>query len=213
MNDDKKPVISLTTESPYIVVNLKRFENLHGKKYPLKPIMGLCRCGESNDKPYCDGAHKEKGIDWEKKPDRHEYRWKNYAGDEITIHFNPAVCSHDGSCRDNLPSVFNIDRRPWINTNGASVDEIIEVIKLCPSGALCYSIGGQRYSEFYSGEPLIRASKKGPIEVLGGIKLNDDQGEKPETEDHYVLCGCGWSKNKPFCDGHHLEKLKQNNEK
>lgn len=210
MSEEKtKPAISFTKVSPYIVTDLKRFENRYGKPYPLKPVMALCRCGESLKKPFCDGAHDKTGIEWEKKPGRHLYKWRDYPGEKITIHFNMAVCSHDGSCRDKLPSVFNLKKRPWISPDGASSEEIIETIKLCPSGALSYSIDGQKYIIKYTEEPMIRASKKGPIEVYGGIELKDDQGSKPEVVENYVLCGCGWSKNKPFCDGHHLDKLKQ----
>jgi len=207
--EDSNPVITVADRGPYIVVNLNKFENLHGRKYLLKPVMSLCRCGESKDKPYCDGAHNSIEIDWEKNSERTEYKWKNYVGDEIIIHFNLSLCSHNGACRDNLPEVFNLDSRPWINANGSSIGNIIETIKKCPSGALSYTINNQKFTEYNYEEPIIKASKKGPIEVLGGVELKDPKGNKPEVKDHYVLCGCGWSKNKPFCDGHHLEKIKE----
>lgn len=28
-----------------------------------KPAVALCRCGQSNNKPFCDGAHKAGGFD------------------------------------------------------------------------------------------------------------------------------------------------------
>lgn len=28
-----------------------------GKSYPKKETYGLCRCGKSRNKPFCDGAH------------------------------------------------------------------------------------------------------------------------------------------------------------
>ncbi|WP_420489867.1 CDGSH iron-sulfur domain-containing protein [Neobacillus drentensis] len=31
-----------------------------GNVYPSKPAFSLCRCGLSNNKPYCDGSHKGK---------------------------------------------------------------------------------------------------------------------------------------------------------
>jgi len=29
----------------------------------------MCKCGKSNDKPYCDGSHKVKNVDFGKKED------------------------------------------------------------------------------------------------------------------------------------------------
>lgn len=36
-----------------------------GNKYDLagRTIVGLCRCGQSNNKPFCDGAHAKCGFD------------------------------------------------------------------------------------------------------------------------------------------------------
>jgi len=43
----------------------------------------------------------------------------------------------------------------------------------------------------------------GPYAITGGIELVDQlPGEGASTE-HYTLCRCGGSKNKPFCDGTH----------
>ena len=63
-------------------------------------------------------------------------------------------------------------------------------------------IDGKLQDEFFS-EPEIFVSKDGPLHVRGGIELNDD--EKPVSKNHYTLCRCGASKNKPYCDGAHKE--------
>lgn len=36
-----------------------------GNKYDLagRTIVGLCRCGQSNNKPFCDGSHARCGFD------------------------------------------------------------------------------------------------------------------------------------------------------
>lgn len=36
-----------------------------GNKYDLggRTVIGLCRCGQSNNKPFCDGAHARCGFD------------------------------------------------------------------------------------------------------------------------------------------------------
>lgn len=49
----------LVVEGPITVIDGE------GKSYPLpdKPAIGLCRCGASARKPFCDGAHKAAGFD------------------------------------------------------------------------------------------------------------------------------------------------------
>lgn len=205
-DEKKKPSVIFTKYSPYTVTDLEHLENSAGKKFDLRPVITLCRCGESRNKPFCDNSHFEEGIHGEKKPEREAYRWKDYRGEKITVHFNRGVCSHDGSCVRLLPSVFNVNRRPWINPDAATVDELVSVIHKCPSGALAYTVDGVLHKSFYSGGPFIKTMPKGPIAVFGDIELKDDQGTKPETGDHYVLCGCGSSKNAPFCSGDHLRK-------
>ena len=41
-----------------------------------------------------------------------------------------------GTCYIELPSVFDMDKCPWINPDGDTVENIIATIKKCPSGAL-----------------------------------------------------------------------------
>jgi uncharacterized Fe-S cluster protein YjdI len=36
------------------------------------------------------------------------------------------------------PDVFNLNRRPWILPDPAEADELAEVVRRCPSGALLY---------------------------------------------------------------------------
>ena len=42
-----------------IVINAEgeSLEYKEGKKYPAKPQYALCRCGQSSNKPFCDGSH------------------------------------------------------------------------------------------------------------------------------------------------------------
>jgi CDGSH iron-sulfur domain-containing protein 3 len=49
----------LVVEAPFTLCDAE------GKEFPLdpaKPTIALCRCGHSARKPFCDGAHKEKGF-------------------------------------------------------------------------------------------------------------------------------------------------------
>ncbi len=61
-----------------------------------------------------------------------------YTNGEITIVWKPDTCIHSTLCWKGLLNVFNPKKRPWIDANGASSEEIIEQVKKCPSGALSY---------------------------------------------------------------------------
>jgi CDGSH-type Zn-finger protein len=200
--NNNKPKIVLTQTTPYKVINLENLYDCDGERIETRPMMMLCRCGLSRKKPFCDGSHMAVGIDGEKQEGRPKDKVHRFKGEKITIHDNRCVCSHDGSCIEDLPSVFVKGRRPWINPDGASVEEIIDAVNNCPSGALSYTLDGVHYDK-QDREPAIKIAKDGPFEIVGGITLEDDMGSKPLSEEHYVLCRCGASKNKPFCDGSH----------
>ena len=201
MKDDK-PMIVFTKYSPYMVINMKEVQNDSGKIYPLGRVASLCRCGASRMKPYCDGQHSKVGFSGEKSNDRVPDRLKEYKGTNITVIDNRGVCSHDGECTRNLPSVFRRHLRPWINPDGDNVQNIVETIEMCPSGALSYKIGFTRHQD-QNRPPLITFQSGGPLYIQGGIVLIDDMDSKPESLEHYALCRCGASFNKPFCDGAH----------
>lgn len=63
---------------------------------------------------------------------------KVYRGEKIEVYFDAEKCSHSGVCVKGMPQVFDLKKRPWVNTDGASADEIAAHIEKCPSGALTY---------------------------------------------------------------------------
>jgi truncated hemoglobin YjbI/CDGSH-type Zn-finger protein len=92
------------------------------------------------------------------------------------------------------------------------MDEIIRAVRACPSGALSYAVDGiearGQVDWDYSREPTIEVSKDGPYRITGGIPLTDAHAEsvrraEGSSLEHYALCRCGHSQNKPFCSGMH----------
>lgn len=53
--------------------------------------------------------------------------------------------------------------------------------------------------------PVIFRKSHGPIVVRGAIELTDEEGNPIEHGERFSLCGCGLSKNMPFCDGAHKQ--------
>lgn len=183
-------------------VGLRKFTNSSGDPIETKDPMTLCRCGKSSGKPFCDGTHMSVGFTDSRKDDRIPDKRDDYKGTKLTIHDNRGICSHAGHCTDNLPDVWRMGVEPWIDPEGELPDEIKHVIGMCPSGALGYSQGGTEHSAMGS-EPEIHISKDGPYHVRGGVELEGhDLGDKA-TKQHYTLCRCGASGNKPRCDGSH----------
>lgn len=61
---------------------------------------------------------------------------RTYSNKEITIEWRDYLCIHCGNCITGLPSVFKINRRPWIQLDNATPEEIKKQVSNCPSGAL-----------------------------------------------------------------------------
>jgi CDGSH-type Zn-finger protein/ferredoxin len=200
--EESKPTIECSQNGPYLVRNLQNLRNSKAESIPTKPVIALCRCGGSAKKPFCDGTHSKLGFSSQKVAEGTRDKRQNYVGKGVTIHDNRSICSHAGFCTDRLASVFRMKTEPWIDPDGARIEEIIEAVKRCPSGALSYSIDGVEHRD-QDRDPMITVSKDGPYLVTGGVELEDESRAEGASEEHYTLCRCGASKNKPFCDGTH----------
>ncbi|MDR2832442.1 MAG: (4Fe-4S)-binding protein [Streptococcaceae bacterium] len=69
-----------------------------------------------------------------------ENGYRAYKGTEqpIDIYYNIKTCTHAGECVRGNRDVFEVGRRPWIIPDNGQVDQVIEVLNRCPSGALKY---------------------------------------------------------------------------
>ena len=195
------PSISPKLNGPLIVKNVKTLKNRNGS-VETKPNMALCRCGQSGNKPFCDGTHTKVGFSSDNTERKIEDKRNSYEGRKITIHDNRSICAHAGICTDQLSSVFRMKQEPWIDPDAASVEDIITVVNACPSGALSYSIEEVERSE-QSGSTEIFISLNGPYFITGDVDLVDTTCGQGASKSKFALCRCGGSKNKPFCDGSH----------
>jgi CDGSH-type Zn-finger protein len=164
--------------------------------------VALCRCGGSKNKPFCDGSHSTNGFSDRKLSDGRDDRREAHVGKGITIFDNRAICAHAGQCTDDLKAVFRMGEEPWIDADGAAPAEIIETIRKCPSGALSYALHGVE-AEAPLRAPLVTVTDHGPYAITGGIELMGVKFGDGASTEHYTLCRCGASRNKPFCDGSH----------
>lgn len=51
--------VEVLNNGPYIVTGLKKMVNSKSEQLDVKEKVALCRCGASQNKPYCDGSHNE----------------------------------------------------------------------------------------------------------------------------------------------------------
>ncbi len=209
---DLPPDIRVTTDGPYLAVNPERMCTHLGEEVSTRPLTALCRCGESADRPWCDGSHATSGFSGAKDPSRVPDHRDSYEGQTVTVLDNRGICAHSGFCTDRLNTVFHAGSEPFVTPSGGRSDEIISAVRDCPSGALSFAVDGREAREQVDQAlraPDITVSKDGPYRITGGIPLHGDlDGDRVErvegySAEHYSLCRCGHSKNKPFCSGMH----------
>ncbi len=134
---------------------------------------------------------------------------REYTNGEITVFWKPKFCTHSTICFSELPDVFNPSSRPWINPNAAETDTIINTVKNCPTKALTYKYNNSIFDKFKEEKKEqkteIKIIKNGPIVIKGNIDIILPDGTKKTSEERIVLCRCGASSQKPYCNGEHGE--------
>ena len=188
-------------EEPEPVPFLRRAD---GSSCSTVRAVALCRCGQSRNKPLCDGTHGTVGFSDARLEPRSPDRRTTYAGPKIAIHDNRGLCAHIGHCTEGLSAVFREEGEPWIDAAGATAEAIAATVRRCPSGALGYSVDGVEATD-RDAPPAVTALRDGPYAVTGGIELVGVAFGEGASREHYTLCRCGASRNKPFCDGSHWE--------
>jgi uncharacterized Fe-S cluster protein YjdI/CDGSH-type Zn-finger protein len=128
---------------------------------------------------------------------------KVYRGRDIEVSFDLDLCVHVAECLRGQREVFQLNRRPWILPDAGGADEVAEVVRRCPSGALLYHRLDGRPDEDPEGPTEATPIKNGPLLVTGRIEVRREDGTV-ETLPRATLCRCGQSKNKPFCDNQHI---------
>jgi len=169
---------------------------------------GLCRCGQSARKPFCDGSHLDAAFDGTETASRDAYSERAVAipGPTLTLYDVPELCSEARFCH-RAGGAWHLVKSA---ENGAA-ETVIEECANCPSGRYTVTDNATRLSV----EPDLPASiafvadpeksRSGPIWVRGGILIESADGEAYEVRNRVTLCRCGTSSNKPFCDGTHIE--------
>ena len=222
-DDSKEPAlyIKVTKDGPYLVfgdVDVRQsiiqpnqqghsWNYLKGETYTCaeKPC-ALCRCGQSGNKPFCDGSHEKTAFDGTETAPREPVLDKAavYKGPHYTLYDNELYCAFARFC-DAFGQVWNLVRDGRLEADELAVRET----EHCCAGRLM--IQNNETGEMMEPalekaidvieDPAIRSS--GPLYVKGGIQVVAEDGTHYEIRNRQTLCRCGASHNKPFCDGTH----------
>ncbi len=227
MAEKDKMKIKITKNGPYIVTGgvplyeqkLITDEAGHTKElqdiqqFPSQENYTLCRCGQSKNKPYCDGSHTPAGFDGTETASKKTYMEKaeTFEGPELKLTDAHEFCDHSRFCLRAGGIRENIKKSDDPEARQTAIDEAM----ICPSGRLVLwdKKTDQPFEKEY--EPsivLIRDPQKnceGPIWVRGGITIESADGTEYEARNRVTLCRCGKSENKPYCDGSHWMNAEQ----
>ena len=173
----------------------------------------LCRCGKSEDMPFCDGTHARIQFDGTETAPTNTIleRRETYPGcTNILIRIDMGLCTSSGFCANHLTSIAEMAA----HTDNTQVRAMaIAMIEHCPSGALTYTLeDGDADIEVDLPEQIATTTEitsqgpiPGPLWVTGGITIIRSDGQPFENRNRVALCCCGHSQLKPLCDGSHRE--------
>ncbi len=180
-----------------------------GEKYPKKESCALCRCGKSENMPYCDGAHSSIKFNGTETASRKKYleQAKKTDGPELVLTDVENLCAIARFCEKD-GGVWNLTRASNIP---AAKEQAIKEACNCPAGRLVAwdkRTGKAIEPDLEPSLSLVEDPSEGvsgPIWVKGGVPIESSDGTKYEIRNRVTLCRCGRSTNKPFCDGSHID--------
>lgn len=220
--EKKAPKIKIMLNGPYVVtggvpLSEKIIRSVgrdyfyeDGKSYPQLETYTLCRCGKTKTPPFCDGAHKNCAFNGTETAEKTPFtsRAKVYDGPMLTL-LDDGRCAFARFCHTNKGDAWELVER---SDDPACRELAIKAATECPAGRLDIidKTINQAIEPKY--EPAIEVLQDPDrnvscgLFVKGGIPIEGADGELYEVRNRVVLCRCGFSKNKPFCDSRHVTR-------
>jgi len=206
--------VKVTKDGPYIVYGevplkeevIKRDKDGKAdkweekKKYPPVDTYDLCRCGRSNDRPFCTGGHLEgfNGAETAVRKKYDETAQVCVKAEGVELLQDTSLCVAAGFCHGK----YYVDK---MVRKEETLDIALQQTYDCPGGSLLIKIDGEpQEPQFEKGISVTSLQKPGPLWVKGGIQVESSDGYKYEARNRVALCSCGKSKHKPFCDASHV---------
>ena len=186
-----------------------------GTEYPSQKC-AFCRCGQSKNKPFCDGTHGKVGFDGTETASQEPYlnQPEEIDGPALKLSDVQELCASARFCH-RAGGIWTL-----IPQSGNSEAKRIACEEACdcPSGRL--NVQDKKTKKTV--EPVFEKSigliedpamgVDGPIWVRGGIPVESAEGKNYRIRNRVTLCRCGKSLNKPFCDSSHYPDERQQHE-
>jgi len=210
------PKIKVTKNGPYLVsgsLSLNEdiietddfgtpLKTLPGKKYPKSESYALCRCGHSQNKPFCDGTHAKINFDGTETADvkeKYEDKAVTINGPKLILKDVPHLCAGLGFCHRGMGT--------WNETQNSADPQSKKIATesacACSAGRLVACNKTTKKNIEPKLKPSVGLYQDGPIFVKGGVPVESAAGATYEVRNRVTLCRCGKSGNKPFCDASH----------
>ncbi len=220
-DNSKKTKIKVTKNGPYLISgrtnigqqNIATDEENSAikyettREYPTRESCTLCRCGQSNNKPFCDGTHTKINFDGTETAGDENYLAKPniVEGDVLKLFDVEKLCASARVCHRDGGIWELVKQSSAPRAERTACEEASD----CPSGRL--TVQDKRTGRVL--EPALEPSimlledpamkVSGPIWVRGGIPIESAKGKTYVVRNRVTLCRCGNSANKPFCDSSH----------
>lgn len=178
-----------------------------GEQMKTQATYTLCRCGQSKNKPFCDGEHTKVNFDGAETSDNDPFEKmaKTIQGPNLLLKDAEILCASARFCHRGGDIWETISK-----SDDPKIKDIVVADGFdCPSGRLV--LVDKKKEETL--EPNLEKSVGviedpskgvgGPLWVRGGIPIYSADGKLYEVRNRVTLCRCGKSTNKPFCDSSH----------
>ena len=111
-----------------------------------------------------------------------------YPGEKVDVQWNGRLCIHIGECGRAKGELFTTGRKPWCQPDLASNEEVEDVVKRCPTGALTYHYRDDSGAEEADPDNTIHVTYNGPLYFRGNLAINGVQSDANGLAFRAALC-------------------------
>jgi CDGSH-type Zn-finger protein len=186
------------------------YKLIEGRELPQSETYSLCRCGRSNNAPFCDGTHSAVNFSGRETASKDSFldRAELFEGYSIDL-LDDGRCAFFRFCHTNDGDVWSLTQD---SDNKRTRELAIKTAGECLSGRLVAQSkdGSELEPQLRPEIVIIQDPERGvssSIVLTGGIPVESQDGHVYEVRNRAALCRCGRSGDTPFCDASHISYM------